>query len=978
MSVRHDHRTTLACQSRAAPTSARRAIFADTSLCRGLLCSTALGSLFAVLAVVTPAFAQTVTISSPEFSDPGTAAPTAAGQTVIDGDTTVTVPGTYTSPWDLTPSPNSQLVIGNATGSSRLHIFETGEVRSSHSYIGFGTGSNGVVTVEGTWTNSYLEVGYRGIGRLDITGGGTVTSSNHSTIGNYSTGIANVDGTNSSWTLSDGLSIGVYHGEGTLNITNGGTVTTTASTTAIAIGNGTNPGESDAKGTVNIDGPGSTLNAIGPSIVGRYGSGFLNITNGGAMSVTAATSGLLVGFEPGSNGTVRVDGAGSKLDILGYLDFGYLGTGSLSVTNGGAVSNLNGYIASNSADATGTVTVDGAGSTWTNNGILHVASLGTATLTITNGGLVTATTRVWLGASVGGNGTINIGAAQGAPAAAPGTLDAPILWFGGGTGRIVFNHTDTSGNYVFAPAMMYGGATRSAVDVYAGTTVMTGASTYFGLTTVYGGMLAAGKANVFSSNSDYVVQGAGGLDLRGNDQTVASLANAGLINMGTGTPPTTVLTVNGDYVGNGGTISLNTFLGADNSPTDMLVVNGSTSGMTNLHVVNAGGFGAQTTGNGIEVIEVNGASNGQFGLTGRVAAGAYDYNLFQNGVSNTDGNWYLRSSLRPEVPVDVATPELVSRMGRAMMGEGSLGQFCLETAAPEQEYAAGKLNGCRSGIWGRVFGETGTWGGSNSTAQLNSNGTLGNGSSAYNFTLGGFQTGADLYRTARDNAGLFAGAGRLDATVRGLDGGNAGRVGMDSYAAGGYWSHHGPGGWYADLLLQGTRYDNVRATTFGGTSISTNGTGFAASGKTGYWIALGGGNFIVPQAQLIYQHTSINGAADAFSLINFGAIDELYARLGVRLTRDWAANSGSMVTTWVDVNVWRQFGDDATTTFASLQGVHSATFASSLGDTWGQLRLGISGDVMRNVSVFGIGDYNVAFNQPGHSLGGHVGAKVHW
>ncbi|WP_352873120.1 autotransporter outer membrane beta-barrel domain-containing protein, partial [Mesorhizobium sp. M1409] len=54
------------------------------------------------------------------------------------------------------------------------------------------------------------------------------------------------------------------------------------------------------------------------------------------------------------------------------------------------------------------------------------------------------------------------------------------------------------------------------------------------------------------------------------------------------------MTISGDYVGNGGTIVLNTALGADGSVTDMLVVAGGTSGTGTLQVANFGGAGDQT------------------------------------------------------------------------------------------------------------------------------------------------------------------------------------------------------------------------------------------------------------------------------------------------------------------------------------------------------------------------------------------------
>ena len=66
---------------------------------------------------------------------------------------------------------------------------------------------------------------------------------------------------------------------------------------------------------------------------------------------------------------VTVDGAGSTWTNSGDLYVGNCGSGTLSISNGGSVSNANGYIGYYSG-YTGRVTVDGAGSTWTNSGHL--------------------------------------------------------------------------------------------------------------------------------------------------------------------------------------------------------------------------------------------------------------------------------------------------------------------------------------------------------------------------------------------------------------------------------------------------------------------------------------------------------------------------------------------------------------------------------------------------------------------------------
>ncbi len=150
-----------------------------------------------------------------------------------------------------------------------------------------------------------------------------------------------------------------------------------------------------------------------------------------------------------------------------------------------------------------------------------------------------------------------------------------------------------------------------------------------------------------------------------NSTVSQTVNNAGLIQF---TPPTgdptqlasfkTLTTAN--YIGSGGTLGLNTFLGTDGSPSDRLVINGGTaSGNSLLRIANAGGPGALTTGNGILVVDtINGGTTvpGTFALAGRVAAGPYDYTLFRSSVdASNDQAWYLRStidcSLVPSDPI---------------------------------------------------------------------------------------------------------------------------------------------------------------------------------------------------------------------------------------------------------------------------------------------------------------------------------------
>ncbi|KNC89219.1 hypothetical protein GM30_08970 [Trabulsiella odontotermitis] len=145
-----------------------------------------------------------------------------------------------------------------------------------------------------------------------------------------------------------------------------------------------------------------------------------------------------------------------------------------------------------------------------------------------------------------------------------------------------------------------------------------------------------------------------------NDFTVGgNLTNSGsvLLTRDDGTPGNT-LTVNGNYSGNNGLLAFSTELGGDDSPTDKLTVRGNTAGNTQVSVTNTGGTGAQTV-NGIEVIQVDGTSAGNFALTtGTVEAGAFVYTLAK-GTGDAAKNWYLTSKWTGSVPaVDVPVDPL--------------------------------------------------------------------------------------------------------------------------------------------------------------------------------------------------------------------------------------------------------------------------------------------------------------------------------
>jgi T5SS/PEP-CTERM-associated repeat protein/autotransporter-associated beta strand protein len=305
--------------------------------------------------------------------------------------------------------------------------------------------------------------------------------------------------------LARNLAVGP-NGTGTLTIQTGGTLNTSSGTV------GNLPG---GLGTVTVTGAGSNWSNAAGVVVGGQGTGTLTIQDGG----TVTGGGGSVGQSAGSTGTVTVTGPGSSWSngLSGGLNIGSFGTGSLTIANGGRVINITNFTANigNGPGSQGTVLVTGAGSTWSNNLGVNIGNSGTGTLTIADSGIVTGP--IVVATNAGAIGTLNIGAGAGNPAAAPGTLTAPSLAFGAGTGTLNFNHTST--NYTFAPAISGNGT----VNLLAGTTILTANNIYTGTTNVSGGALIV-NGSIASSALTTVNSGAA---LLGSGTVGHTVVNAG-------------------------------------------------------------------------------------------------------------------------------------------------------------------------------------------------------------------------------------------------------------------------------------------------------------------------------------------------------------------------------------------------------------------------------------------------------------------
>ena len=398
---------------------------------------------------------------------------------------------------------SSNLGVGDF-GSGTLAITNGGAVSNDTAYVGNSAGSNGMVSVAGTgssWTSADLYVGGLSTGTLSISSGGAVSSDTaYVGYGPASTGMVFVDGPGSTWTNSSNLFV-ADQGTGALMVSNSGKVSNQSGIVGHLAG---------STGMAAVDGVGSVWTNNSSLTVGAEGTGTLAISNGGTVISAAG----YLSFDPGSVGTATVSGAGSTW-TTGLLAVGQRGTGSLIVSNGGKVISTDGFVGG-SAGSVGMASISGTNSTWANSGNLNVGGFGPGTLTIANGGTVSAGGVVDIAALASSVGTLNIGAPSGSPAAAAGTLNAASVQFGPGAGTINFNHTDT--NYTFASAI--GGL--GTINQIAGMTNLTADSSGFtGATNVTGGQLA-----VNGSLANSLVTISGGM-LGGNGTVGGIVAQSG-------------------------------------------------------------------------------------------------------------------------------------------------------------------------------------------------------------------------------------------------------------------------------------------------------------------------------------------------------------------------------------------------------------------------------------------------------------------
>lgn len=381
-----------------------------------------------------------------------------------------------------------------------------------------------------------------------------------------------------------------------------------------------------------------------------------------------------------------------------------------------------------------------------------------------------------------------------------------------------------------------------------------------------------------------------------------NLINSGNIWTGSsGSAAGNQLVVNGNYQGNGGHLHLNTALNDDNSVTDKLIVKGNTSGTTSVSVTNAGGSGAQTL-NGIEVIHVDGQSDGNFTQDGRIVAGAYDYSLVR-GQGNNGSNWYLTNNkVNPEPapkpdhkldqkPDQKPAPDIRPEPGSYtanLAAANTLFVTRLHDRLGETQYTDALTGEQKvTSMWMRQVGGHNAW--------RDGSGQLKTQSNRYVMQMGG-----DIARWSGDgldrwHLGVMAGYGHNSSNTRSSSTGYSSDGSVSGYSAGLYatWfandeTHQGA---YLDSWAQYSWFNNgVKGQDIQSESYKSK--GLTGSLELGYTHKLGeftGSKgslnewYIQPQAQAVWMGVKANDHREANgTLIKGEGNGNVQTRLGVR------------------------------------------------------------------------------------------------
>lgn len=334
------------------------------------------------------------------------------------------------------------------------------------------------------------------------------------------------------------------------------------------------------------------------------------------------------------------------------------------------------------------------------------------------------------------------------------------------------------------------------------------------------------------------------------------------------------LTLMNDYIGQANSnILIQTVLGDDNSQTDVLAIQGDTSGTATVQVENVGGQGDDTQ-QGIKIIDIDGQSNAKYTLlNGPIQVNLYQYHLVQNSPQDPkDGDWYLFSTLR-----DGPGEYLSSLSGNVATGLSTLGSIYQRIGSPYDPDLQYKST------WARLIGNRIDRQGEKQFDYEQDN---------FGYQIGGeflaIENEKSKHRFGLMNHLIKANTKNFDnsRTALGLNR-EIGSTDTDSFGFGGYYTASFNNNSYLDLVTQANYIENSiennRDTTFTWEAWQA-----AVSAEFGRSFKLSEKTFIEPQTQVAYLYTTYRDANDGLAKIEADSNHAVVARLGAQLNHHFS------------------------------------------------------------------------------------------
>ena len=653
---------------------------------------------------------------------------------------------------------------------------------------------------------------------------------------------------------------------------------------------------------------------------------------------------IYFGYHPNSNTNVEIGNNGIFSQPTGSSYFGYGDESKVTVNinNGGFINSKHIYIG---YEGSSTFNINGTGVV--KSDIIDIATKSNS------------------------NSTLNINT--------PDLSNIQISEISGGDGKSILNfnnEVDSDTNIKLSGGL-------SIVKSNKNILTLLNQGSYTGSTIISAGTLKTGVEDAFASTSGVTVADGATLNLGGNSQHInagtgtltnsgtvlindagadvlakvvtlyGDMINSGMVVINNGaTNAGQTLAVDGNWTGNGGTVSLGTVLGGDDSLTDKLAISGNASGTTYVSVANEGGTGAQTL-EGIELITTGSSTADAFVQRGRVVAGSYEYHLQQGSASGANmNNWYLTSqnqnaqTYRPERGSYASNLQAAATMFSMRLKDRQGGSVYTDPVTGERH---------ESSLWVRSVGG-------------HTEGRLSDGQSKYSANRMVFQLGGDVLNGSlgADDAwhlGLMGGYGKQYSNTHNSLSGYNSKGSVWGYSTGiyGTWYQNAKDktGLYADSWMAWNWFDNsVKGDELAYEKYKSK--GLTASLETGYvfhtgsYVTSGGMEnnvYVTPQAQVLWSgvkadnHTEANGTT-----VEGRGSDNVQTRLGVRLsmTGQSRQDKGSVrqFEPFVEAN-WvytaKDYGVKMGDSSADLQGSRNVA----------ELKTGVEGRVSENLSVWG-------------------------